>query len=291
MTAPNSHVFFPSGFQELFATWSRLNDAVLCAGGLEQIRYQGNRLPAFPRNLISLDKMKELGKISRSERYLELGATVKLSQIIHLGKIVPAALARCLEHIAGPALRNMATIGGNICNPSGRLDASAPMIALDAQYELRTAQSTRWISASRFSPLPGPPILGSQEILTRIRVPLEPWSFTCYRKFTTHGSNKPGGAILFILRNQKSVLTDIRVVYSGRIILREKNSETMLAGKRLPLDRRDAAAFTESWKTYLSLLDDPENPAFPEEGADSRSDLMKAQILNFIETSIMRISE
>ena len=143
-----SQVFFPSGFQELFSTWNRLNNSVLYAGGTELIRYQGSRAFSFPPNVIFLDKIKELSKISRTERYLEIGAMVKLNQIIHLGKIVPEALTLCLECIGGPQLRNQATIGGNICNPSGRLDASGPMIALDAQYELRTAQSARWISAS-----------------------------------------------------------------------------------------------------------------------------------------------
>ena len=291
MTAAPSQVYFPSGFQELFSTWNRLNDAVLCAGGNEQIRYQGRRIPVLPKNIISLDRLTELCKISRTERYLEIGAMVKLNQIVHLGKIVPEALIRCLECIAGPALRNMATIGGNICNPSRRLDCSGPMIALDAQYELRTVQSTRWISASRFSSLPGPPVLGKQELLTRVRVPLEPWTFTRYHKFKTHGGNKPGGGILFILRNQKRTLTDIRVVYSGQIILREKNSETMLAGKHLPLDRKYASAFVDSWRNYLSILSGIENSIFPEEAGNFEPELVKTQILNFIETTIMRISE
>lgn len=291
MNGVPNQVYFPSGLQELFSTWNRVSGAVLYAGGIEQMRYQGSRTPVLPANVISLEMIKELGKISRTEHFLELGATVKLNQIIHMGKIVPEALLRCLERIACPALRNMATIGGNICNPSQRLDTSAPMIALDAQYELRTAQSARWISASRFISTSGPPALGSQELLSRVRVPLEPWTFTRYHKFNTHGANKPGGVILFILKNQKDILTDVRLVYSGQMILRDKNSETMLAGKHLPLDRKDAAAFVDSWKNYLSGLEDAANSVFPEQIADFKPELVKAQILNFIEYTLMRISD
>ena len=286
-----NQVFSPGNFQELFSIWNKLQNAALFAGGVEIIREQGKIVPAFPDNIISLHKMEELGKIRRSERYLEIGAMAKLSQIANLGKIVPEALRDCILHIGDPQLRNLATIGGNICNPSRRLDTSAPMIILDAQYELRTAQSARWISASRFSSLPGPPVLAKQEILTRVRVPLEPWTYSWYRKFYTSGSNRPGGIIILIVRIQKNVLSNIRVIYSDRIILRDKNSESMLAGKQLPLDRKDTKVFVERWKTYMGAFEGIENSVFSGTGVNFNPELVKTQIFNFIESTLMYISD
>ena len=283
MGAPLSQVFFPLDFNDLFSTWKRFPDALPCAGGTGFIYEQGKRVPVFPGSIISLDKIAELKKISRTERYLEIGAMVKLNEIINLGKIVPEALTHCLQRIAGPQVRNQATIGGNICFPSRRMDAFAPMIALDAQYELRTAQSARWISASRFSSLPGPPSMAAQELLTRIRVPLEPWTFTRYRKFRNAGSNESGGGILFIMKNEKNILTDICVVYAGKTILREKNSETMFLGKRLPLTQKNAETFVDSWKNYLAGMEDMEG--------DSQTELAKIRIINFIQTMLRHISE
>jgi len=291
MAIPQSKVFFPTGLQELFSSWYSNPDAVLWAGGAEHIRNQSGQNPKLPRNIISLDKMEELHKISRTERHLEIGCMVKLSKIINMGKIVPEVLIRCLENIASPQLRSQATIGGNICNPSIRLDISAPMIALDAQYELRSAQSTRWVSASRFSSQPGPLSLGRQECLTRIRVPLEPWTFTWYRKFNFSLSSKPGGCILLILRNQKDILTDIRVLYSSQAILREKNAESMLMGKHLPLDHRDASAFVDAWKNYLSSMPEGENTEFPGGYGNLSPGLIKTQILRFIESTLLHISD
>ncbi|MDR0496984.1 MAG: FAD binding domain-containing protein [Treponema sp.] len=291
MADSRSTVLFPIGFQELFSAWKDHPDTIICAGGTELIRNQGRRVPIFPERIISLDKIEELYKISRTERFLEIGAMVKLNQILYLGKIVPEALTQTIECIAGPQLRNLATIGGNLCTPTRRHDCSAPLIALDSQFELRTAQSTRWISASQFSSLPGPPAIASHEILTRIRVPLEPWTFTWYRKFRCAGSNEPGGGVLFIIRNQKNILTSIRVVYSGKIILRDKNSETMLAGKHLPLDRRDTKVFVDYWKNYLSVFEGIEDSVFPTGNKSSTPELMKTQLLNFIESTLMRISD
>jgi len=282
MAAVKSQVYLPSSFQELFSIWECQSDAVLYAGGTAHLRYRD--FYKAPNAIIFLDKLEELKITSRTERYIEIGAMVTLNKIIHLGKIVPEALIRCLESFGGLQLRNLATIGGNICYPFQRLDAAGPMIALDAQYELSSALSSRWISASKFSSSPGLTALEPQELLTRIRVPLEPWTFTGYRKFNNTGRNKPGNNILLLLRNQKNILTDIRVVYSGEVILREKNSETMLTGKRLPLDRKVVALFLDNWKNYLYGI--PEN-----EGGNLVTELVKMQILKFIEATIMRISE
>ena len=68
-------------------------------------------------------------------------------------------------------------------------------------------------------------------------------------------------------------------------------SETMLAGKRLPLDRKDAAAFVDSWKNYLSGISGIEHTFSPEEADNLKPELLKTQILNFIETTMLRISE
>jgi len=286
-----NQVFFPASLVELFSSWSRFPDAQLYAGGTEHIRNQAGRIPALPKNIISLDKLEELHKVSRTERYLEIGAMVKLNQILQLGRIVPEVLTRAIECIAGPEIRNQATIGGNICNSSRSLDCSGPMIALDAQYELRTSQASRWILASRFLSDSGSTVLGHQEILTRIRIPLEPWDFTWYSKLSAAGSNEPGGGILFIIRAQKNILTGIRVIYSGQTILRDKDSETMLKDKQLPLDKKDAANFIERWKDYLSTLKGSEILNNTGEYHSSDSELAKARILNFIETTIHQISD
>jgi len=229
---------------------------------------------------------------------------VTLNQIIRLGKIVPEALSRCLEQIEGPQLRNLATIGGNICNPYQRLDITGPMIALDAQYELRSEKSLRWIPAARFSPAYSDGFDGN-ELLTRVRIPLEQWTFTWYRKFKTPKGDRFAGNIVLLIKNHRDILTGIRVLYRGEAVLRNSNSETLLEGKRLPLDRKDAAAFVDSWRNYLANLDrigsrseapggeasPGPNTIFQAETINLTPEMIKTQIINFMEATISRISE
>jgi CO/xanthine dehydrogenase FAD-binding subunit len=269
-------VFSPTGYSELFNVWNRYPKAVPFAGGTALIREQGKQTLELPSIILSLEKIEDLRRISRSERYMEIGAMAKLSKIIDLGKIVPVTLRQCLESIAGPQLRNMATIGGNLCFRGGCLDGSAALMALDAQYELRSAQSSRWIAASRFFPKPGQTALHDQEILTRVRVPLDNWDYSIYQKFS--GKASKSKAVVFLAKTQKNVLNDIRIVYKTNTLWRDKDSESILVGKHLPLQHRVAADFIENWEAFLS-------------GIEYVDELSRKELVNFIETNIAYLSE
>jgi hypothetical protein len=80
------------------------------------------------------------------------------------------------------------------------------------------------------------------------------------------------------MRNQKNALTDIRVVFGGSTILRDKNSEAVIIGKQLPLNHRDADDFVEHWTIYLSALEHL-NP------------IIRAELINFIESTVSFIAE
>ncbi|MDR0524288.1 MAG: FAD binding domain-containing protein [Spirochaetaceae bacterium] len=288
MDEPRNQLFFPVSFAELFSEWSQFPEAVPFAGGTQMFRYQGKGAPEIPQNILSLHKLEDLYRITRNERVLEIGSMVTLNDIIKLGKIVPEVFARCLEGIGGPQIRNLATIGGNICNKSLRLDTAAPLIALDAHYELRTAARVRWIGASRFYGHPEPlskdkPLpIGPQELLTRIRIPLEPWDYSLYKKFKPEASGKGGGIIVFIIRNQKNVLADMRLVFAGDLVLRDRPTETRLIGKRLPIAREDVRGFVKQWETYLATLP----PSLPRP-----DDFLRTNIGHFIESGLLSISD
>jgi CO/xanthine dehydrogenase FAD-binding subunit len=269
-------IFTPTSYSELFSAWNRYPNAVPYAGSTELIRGQGRQILELPPIIISLEKIEEIHRISRSERFIEIGAMAKLSQILNLGKIVPLALRRCIEGIAGLQLRNLATIGGNLCFPERRLDSSAALTALEAQYELRTAQSVRWISASRFSSMPGPTALNPQELLTRIRVQLDNWDYTAYKKF--HGQESQNKLVVFLAKTQKNVLSDIRIIYKTETIWRDKDSESIVIGKNLPLNKKITGDFVESWESYLR-------------GVWNVDELSRKELINFIELNIYNLAE
>ena len=277
MDAPLSQVFFPVSFHELFSSWNRFPAAVLYAGGTDYNWRQGKNIFKLPSVILSLDKIQELHRITRTEHYLEIGSMVKLNKIIWLGKVVPDILRICLENIGGVQLRNIATIGGNVCGTSRLLDVPAALTALDAQYELRNAHSTRWLSASRFHSKEEHSFLESQELLTRIRLPLHQWDYSIYKKFLPDDFFN-SEALVFLANAQKSVLSDIRVVYKTDSIIRNKNGEDILNGKFLPLSRKTADDFLANWVEFLS-------------GRQDVSEFSKNALLAGIEENVYNLTE
>jgi CO/xanthine dehydrogenase FAD-binding subunit len=227
-----------------------------------------------------MEKIHELHKITRTERYLEIGSMVRLNDLLRIGKIVPAILRDIIRCIANPPIRNLATIGGNICYPIQKLDVHAPLAALDAMFELKSASSSRWISASRFDLKDDPTSsLGKQELLTRIRIPLEHWDYAVFKKFD-HGHFDSGrnGMIVFIAKAQKNIINEVRLIFAGDCIITNRTLETTLIGQQLPLDRKTASNYVELWENYVKELPYPNG-------------LLAAKIINFIRSSIQDVTK
>ena len=277
MDTPLNQVFFPASYNDLFATWNRYPEGVLYAGGTDLISKQDKNIISLPTTVICLDKIVELRRITRTEHFLEVGSMVRLNQLFRPGKIVPGIICKCIEKIAGVQLRNIATIGGNICTTTHLNDLPVVLSALDAQYELRKANNAvRWVSASRFH-TGNTKILEKYEILTRIRLPLIQWDYSIYKKFASE-DNYRDEILVFLAKAQKSVLTDLRVVYKSDTILRNRNSEDELLGKNLPLSRKVVSEFVLHWKEFLKKR--------PEV-----SEFSKNALLNNIEENVFILSE
>jgi CO/xanthine dehydrogenase FAD-binding subunit len=272
-----NRIFFPVSFNELFSIWNQNPSALPYAGGTVFLWKQSNTIIDLPPVIICLENMEELQNITRTEHYLEIGSMVKLNKIIKLGKIVPEILCDCLENIGGVQLRNVATIGGNICCTTRLLDISATLVALDAQYEFRSAQNSRWVSASRFHSEEENNALEKKEILTRIRLPLHQWDYSIYKKFFSEDMHNHK-TVTFLAKAQKNILSDIKVICKGDTIVRNKNAEGILIGCHLPLHRKTAADFVENWKVFLS-------------GNDEIDEFSKYEIINCIEINVFNLTE
>jgi len=272
-----NRIFFPTSFNELFSAWNQNPSALPYAGGTVLLWKQSKTIIELPPVLICLDKMDELQNITRTEHYLEIGSMVKLNRIIRLGKIVPEVFCDCLQNIGGVQLRNVATIGGNICCTSRLLDIPALLVALDAQYEFRNAQNSRWVSASRFHMEEDRNVPEKKEILTRIRLPLHQWDYSMYKKFFSEGMYNQR-TITFLAKAQKNILSDIKVVCKGNTIVRNKNAEGILIGCHLPLHRKTADDFVANWKEFLS-------------NNNEIDDFSKYEIINCLEINVYNLTE
>ena len=83
--------------------------------------------------------------------------------------------------MASPQIRNMGTIGGNLCNASPAADTAPPLLVLEANAEISSIHHVKTVSIQEFFLGPGKPVISSDELLTKIKIPAQTadqrWAF------------------------------------------------------------------------------------------------------------------
>jgi xanthine dehydrogenase FAD-binding subunit len=119
--------------------------------------------------LIDISKIGEITKISSGPEQLSIGAGVTIAEIRGSDQL-PLCLSQGAAGIGSPQIRNIATIGGNICNASPCGDTLAPLVALKAQFRLVSGSLTRDVRAEDFFAGPKQTVKNDNEILTEILI-------------------------------------------------------------------------------------------------------------------------
>ena len=123
--------------------------------------------------LLSLRKIKSLDTIRKAEDgTIVIGAMATFTKVFNdpiLRKMIPI-LTEAAISMGGPQIRNIATIGGNVCNGATSADSAASLFALNAQLKLEDHQGGRLVPIREFYLGPGKVALKPGEILTEILI-------------------------------------------------------------------------------------------------------------------------
>lgn len=243
-------VYFPETLGELLQIYRREPDSLVYGGGTFILSQRVGRFVDLPPSVISLQEVEELRRVARSERYVELGAMVPIRQIIRLGENnVPRALHEALRHIGPPAVTGLATLGGNL-SVAGRIMTAVPVLTLlDCRVELRRQGGSRWLPVGRLHRADGSLDMQPFEIVTRIRVPLYPWTTQVFRRFGNElAPDSSPLTFCGLARANNRILEELRLIGSAGQppMLRNKSMEAELVGRRLPLSERDVRTALES---------------------------------------------
>ena len=253
-----SQIFSPQSTVSLLSTLKRTPQTVPFAGGTYILGKNKKKYPSLPASIIYLKGIDELCRIHRTERYIEVGACASIGKILNIGsKVLPPILYRALKSIGTPALRNLATLGGNLCAPEQRLTAFPVLLLLDARIELRKAGASRWIGINRFVGPDGSLAIESGEILSRIRIPLKDWNVQVFKRLSS-GVSHTEHSLSFcgLAENSKSVLIDFRFAFAtmGKTIFRSREIEAELASRKLPLSPKDRTSVVEAFGDIIETM-------------------------------------
>jgi xanthine dehydrogenase FAD-binding subunit len=165
-------VLFPTALAELFEMQARHPDARLMAGGTDLLVHL-RKAASDTRALIGLERMAELKAIQAQSGEIVVGAATPLAVVARHPLTLRHCplLARAAATVGGPAIRNMATLGGNICTASPAGDTLPALYLLGARLDLATPRARRSVPIEAFISGPGRCALAPGELLTAIRIP------------------------------------------------------------------------------------------------------------------------
>ncbi|MBR1453677.1 MAG: xanthine dehydrogenase FAD-binding subunit XdhB [Lachnospiraceae bacterium] len=150
------------------------------------------------------------------------------------------SLAEAADTVGGPQIRQVATIGGNICNGATSADTASTLVALDADIVLEGPKGERIVNIKDFYTGPGKTVRDRCEICKCFRIKKENYE-NYYGYYFKYGKRKSleiatlGCSVLVKLNSAKDTIENVKIAYgvASPTPSRAKSAEDFAKGKRV----------------------------------------------------------
>lgn len=217
---------------------------VLAAGGVSVLAGGTDLMPQARAGrvrlqpvLMNIRRLPELAGIDSGAGVIRIGALVTITALRDSALVRERLnmLWQACDHFASDQIRNVATVGGNLCNASPAGDTLIPLLALGATAVLAGAGGTRRVPLGEFFTGPGRTCRRPDELLVAVEVPEPPAGYAGV--FCKHGT-RPALDISTIslavgARRDGAVLRDVRIA-CGAVAptpIRAQRAEATLEGR------------------------------------------------------------
>ena len=217
-----------------------------------------------PAAVLDLWRLDELRGVSTDGYDVSIGALTTYTQLRH-SPVISArlpALAHAAATIGAAQIQNRGTIGGNVCNASPAGDTLPVLLAVDATFELGSVHGIRTVPAREFWIGYRQTALRDDELLVRIRFPVERARRTRFRKVGTRAAQAISKVVLALsYRDDDGTWRDVRVALGSvaPTTIRARMTEAVLEGGRPSEDVAGAAA--AALAAEVSPIDDVRSTA------------------------------
>jgi xanthine dehydrogenase FAD-binding subunit len=248
---------------------------------------QGRHAPVH--TLLDVTSIAEMTVLEvRGNNELFIGAAVPVNRVAlnPLTQEHARALVEACNLIAGPQVRNVATLGGNVAHALPAADGTIALLALDAQAEIAGTADIRCIPFSELFLGPGKSaIKHGEELLVGFHLPLQKeQQASCFKRIM-----RPQGVALPILNcavwleRENNLLKDVHIAVGpgGGTPFRATDAENTLRGLAF-----DNAAFETALDALLAQA--KFRTSARRAGADYRRHIVSGLFKDVIETAWKR---
>ena len=269
--------FKPKTFEEALTLLAQYGEkAKLIAGGTDVIVMIKQKAMA-PDVLISLQGIPGLDQIKYNGS-LTIGPMVT-HRAIEKSEVIKknfSALADAVDYLGSIQIRNVATIGGNICTAAPSADTATPLLVLGTQVRIENPKEERTLPIEEFFKGPGETVLKTGEMVKELLIPeLLPNTGSAYYKLQRRlaldlpilgvsvllslDKNKvtcsdllctasPISTILHKMEEDEIICKDVRIALgvAAPTPMRALKAEALLRGKKLSDELLEEAANTAS---------------------------------------------
>jgi carbon-monoxide dehydrogenase medium subunit len=175
----------PASLKETFhLLTSYSGSAKILAGGTDLLIQQAieSSSEIIAISLKDVEDLRQIGKTAEGDIFV--GAMVRHAEVAQsplMNQYFPA-LAKASHCVGSPSIRNLATIGGNICNASPSADTAPPLLAYDAKAIIMGPSGERAIGLEDFFTGPSTNALKRREILKGFLLTPKPGWVSDYEK-------------------------------------------------------------------------------------------------------------
>lgn len=224
----------PQTLEECWILLSEFRGATILAGGTDLVCNikEGH---VAPKTLIDIKAIKELEKIVERDGRVHIGALATFSQIIDSKLIFKHSplMVEMAKTVASVAIRNRATLVGNICSAVPSLDSGAPLLVAEAIVHVSGLDGERQIPIESWFKGPRKTAIKANEIVTSISLPIcNEQTGSCYVKLGRYRGEDLAQAAVAISVDANNF---IKVAFAavGPIPTRATEIEKFISGREI----------------------------------------------------------
>jgi carbon-monoxide dehydrogenase medium subunit len=203
-------------------------DAAVICGGTELLLLLKLGFAAYG-HLVDIKRIGELGGIRAENGAIVVGSTATHREIERSPLVLELlpSLAAMERRVANIRVRNVGTLGGNLCFSDPHSDPATFLLALDAEAELEG----RRMPLSEFLVGPYETALRHGELLAAVRIPVPaPGTAIAHRKLAFH--ERPAATVACVVRVDGGAVAEARIAVGsvGARAVRATAAERALTG-------------------------------------------------------------